>query len=71
LKIGGGLASPLMLIFVVIMAVSFIVTTVLGVIMAVRFGRSRRAAVWCLVLGVVFPVAMVVSKLIISNPTER
>src|SRR5689334_1469794 len=33
--------------FVVVMALSFILTTVLGVVMAFKYGRSRRAAFYC------------------------
>src|SRR5436190_21168797 len=48
LKAGGSLTSVFMMMFVVIMAASFILTTILGVIMAIKYGRSRRAAVYCL-----------------------
>lgn len=62
LKIGGGLAGPLMKVFVLVMAVSFVLTTVLGVIMAIKHGGKRRTAYVCLVLGVVFPLALVLFK---------
>jgi hypothetical protein len=62
LKVGGGLESPFLRLFVLIMAMSFILTTILGVVMALKYGRSRRAAVWCLVFGVVLPLALVVSR---------
>ena len=63
LKSGGGyLSSPVMEGFVLAMAVCFIVTTILGVIMAVKFGRSRKAAYWCLALGVLFPLVLVLLR---------
>ena len=48
LKNGADLSSGLMLFFVFIMALSFIATTILGVVMAVKFGRNRKAAFCCL-----------------------
>src|SRR4051794_22211702 len=50
LKDGSALTSPLLRIFVLVMAVSFIITTLLGVVMAIKYGRSRRAAFWSLAL---------------------
>ena len=50
------------MIFVLIMAVSFIVTTILGVVMAVKYGRNRRAAYYCLVLGVAFPLVLILIR---------
>jgi hypothetical protein len=64
LKNGSGLNSGLLLIFVVVMAVSFIVTTILGVVMAVKFGRSRKAAIYCLALGVVIPGVLVLYRVL-------
>jgi len=64
LKSGGSLTNIFLMIFVLIMAVSFIVTTVLGVIMAVKFGRNRRTAYFCLGFGVVFPVVLILISLI-------
>ena|SRR5215469_1385940 len=61
LKIGG-LRSPILCDFVVAMAVSFIFTTILGVAMALKFGRSRRAAYWCLASGVLLPLAAVLIR---------
>jgi hypothetical protein len=52
------------MIFVIVMAVSSIVTTVLGVIMAVKFGRNRRAAYLCLAFGVAFPVVLILIKFV-------
>jgi ABC-type spermidine/putrescine transport system permease subunit II len=62
LKNGHWLGSAVLGAFVVVMAVSFIVTTVLGVVMAVKFGRSRRAACACLAFGVVFPLLIILVK---------
>lgn len=55
----GTLSSAVLRGFVVVMAVSFIVTTILGIVMAVKFGKSRRAGFWCLAAGVVFPLAVI------------
>ncbi len=44
--------------FIILMALSFILTTVLGVVMAFQFGRSRRAAAFCLVLGLLVPLTL-------------
>src|ERR1019366_8466796 len=41
-----------------VMAASFIVTTILGIVMAMNFARSRRAAFCCLALGVLFPAVV-------------
>ncbi len=64
LKQGGVfLGSPMMSVFVLAMSFSFIVTTVLGIMMAFKFGRSRRAAFWCLGFGIIFPLAFALSRL--------
>jgi hypothetical protein len=62
LKSGGDLTSPPMIIFVLLMSLSFIVTTILGVIMALKFGRSRRASYCCLAFGVIFPLALILIR---------
>jgi hypothetical protein len=59
LKIGGSLTSYFMFIFVILMAGSFILSTILGVIMALKYGRSRRAALYCLAAGVAVPLVLV------------
>lgn len=56
----GTLSSPILRVFVIVMAVSFVLTTILGIVMALKFSKSRRAAVYCLAAGVVFPLAVVV-----------
>jgi len=55
-------SSPALRLFVVIMAVSFIVSIILGVIMAFKFGRSRRAAFYCLAAGAVIPSVLVLFR---------
>ena len=60
LKVGRGFASVALMIFVLMMALSFIVSTVLGVVMALKFGRSKRAAFYCLAAGVMVPLAIIV-----------
>jgi hypothetical protein len=65
MKSGGhNLESPLMLLFVLVMSVAFITTTILGVIMALNYGRSRRTAVYCLAFGVAFPLLLVLIRLL-------
>jgi hypothetical protein len=56
----GTLSNPILRVFVLVMALSFILTTILGIVMALKFGKSRRAAAYCLAAGVVFPFAVVV-----------
>ena len=58
----GGLTSALLRDFVLAMAVSFILSTVLGVVMALKFGRSRKAAYGCLALGILLPLTAVLIR---------
>lgn len=58
LKSGATLTSPVLRYFVLAMALCFVVQTVLGVIMALRFAH-RKAACWCLGAGVVLPMAVI------------
>jgi len=62
LKAGDGLTSVLLMISVLIMAVSFIVTTILGVIMAFKFGRNRQAAYYGLACGFVVPLVLILIR---------
>jgi hypothetical protein len=62
LKSGGGLSSYSLKIFVLGMTVSFIIMTILGVVMAVKYGRSRRAVYYCLAFGVVFPLVLILIR---------
>ena len=59
LKSGGSLSSFPLKVFVLIMTVSFIVMTILGVVMALNYGRSRRAVYGCLAFGVIFPLVLI------------
>jgi len=63
LKNGSELSSFALQVFVIVMAVSFIVTTILGIAMAVKFGRSRKAAYCCVVFGVLLPLVLVLLRL--------
>jgi ABC-type proline/glycine betaine transport system permease subunit len=63
-KDGSELGSFPLRVFVIIMAVSFIISIILGVIMAFKFGRSRRAALYCLALGVTIPSVLVLLRII-------
>ena len=63
-KSGGEWSSFPLRIIVIIMSLSFIVTTVLGIIMALKFGRSRKAAFYCLAAGVIVPTVLVVLRTI-------
>jgi hypothetical protein len=63
MKGGTTLTGPLMRCFVVFMAIAFVITTILGILMAVNYGRNRRAAYYCLVFGIVFPLALILIRL--------
>jgi hypothetical protein len=62
LKSGGGLSSFSLKVFVLIMAVSFIIMTILGVVMALKYGRSRLAVYCCLAFGLVFPLTLILIR---------
>jgi formate/nitrite transporter FocA (FNT family) len=64
LKVGGNLTSYFMRIFVLIMAASFILSTILGVVMAFKHGRRRRAPLYCLAFGVAFPLALILMAML-------
>ena len=51
--------------FILATAVGFILTVILGVVMALKYGRSRKAAIGCLCAGVVIPLAAVLVKLFV------
>jgi hypothetical protein len=63
-KDGTELGSLPLRVFIILMAVSFVITTALGIVMAFRFGRSRRAAWICLGLGVMLPSLMILARII-------
>lgn len=58
LKNGSQFGSWPLRIFVVVMAASFVVSTILGVVMALKHG-SRRQAIYCLACGVVVPLGII------------
>ena len=65
LKSGGGLSSLSLKVFALIMAVSFIVMTILGVVMALNYGRSRRAVYCCLAFGVACPLILILIRALV------
>jgi hypothetical protein len=64
LKSNDGLSGFGLRIFVIVMALSFITTTILGIMMAFKYGRSRRAAWYSLAFGVLFPVVLILVRLL-------
>jgi hypothetical protein len=64
LKSGVNLSNHILRYFVLVMAVSFIFSTILGVIMAVKHGGSRKSAWACLALGVLCPTAIIIIPLL-------
>lgn len=62
LKDGGSLSGGVLVVFVLVMAFSFLATTLLGVVLAIRHGGNRHAAIGCLAFGVVFPLVLVLLK---------
>lgn len=62
-KDGSGLGSVPLRLFAMVMAVSFIITTVLGIMMAFKYGRSRRAAVFSLAAGVFVPAVLILWRM--------
>ena len=59
LNAGGNLSNGFLTIFVIVMSASFILSTVLGVVLAIKYGRNRGAVWGCLAFGVAFPLALV------------
>jgi len=62
MKSGAGLSSLPLKVFALVMTVSFIVMTILGVVLAIKHGRSSRAAYYCLAFGVVFPLVFILVR---------
>ena len=58
------LTSLPMMLFVAAMAAGLMLTTLLGVVMALKFGRSRKVATGCLAFGVAFPLVLVLIRLL-------
>ena len=54
------LSSPLLETYVVAMAVGLIITAILGIVMAIRFGRSLRAVYLSLAVGTLLPLSLIV-----------
>ncbi len=52
------LSGPVMRWFVVAMAVGLVLTSILGIIMTLKMGRSRTATLACLAFGVLFPLTL-------------
>jgi hypothetical protein len=55
-------SSPAFRLLVIIMALSFVISVILGVIMAFKFTKSRKAAFYCLALGVLIPGVLVLIR---------
>lgn len=62
LKSGGGLSSLPLKIFVIVMTASFILMTILGIVMAIKYGRSRRVAYGCLAFGIACPLILILLR---------
>ena len=56
-KIGPSITSSALSVLAIVMSLSLVFTIVLGVVIAFRLGH-RKAAIGCLVVGVVAPVAL-------------
>lgn len=69
LKIGT-LSNSLLRDFVLVMTLAFIITTILGIIMAVKHGGSRKAAYCCLAFGVLFPLAVILVPALLQEHTR-
>ena len=57
-------SSPAFRLLVVIMSLSFVISVILGVIMAFKFTKSRKAAFYCLALGVIIPAVLVLFRIL-------
>jgi hypothetical protein len=69
-KDGSELGSFPLRLFVTVMAASFILTTILGVVMALKFGRSRRAAFYCLTIGLLIPSGLVLVRVVAPHQSR-
>jgi hypothetical protein len=61
-KDGSELTSFPLKATVILMTLSFIATTLLGIVMALKFGRSRKAALYCLATGLLVPAIFVFAR---------
>ncbi len=57
-KNGEQLTSGPMMFFVLVMALAFVLTVLLGVVMALKHARSKKVVCACLIFGVMFPVLL-------------
>lgn len=53
------LSSPLLETYIVAMAIGLVLTAILGIVMAIRFGRSKRAVWLSLAVGTLLPFSLV------------
>lgn len=53
------LSSPLLEAFVIAMAVGLMITAIIGVVMAFRFGRRRGVVIGSLAAGVLLPLLLI------------
>lgn len=60
LKNGFTLSSTVLRWFIVLMAAGFVITTILGIVMALTQGTNRKTAFYCLAFGILFPLAVMV-----------
>lgn len=63
-KKGATLTSLPLKCFIILMALAFIITTILGIMMAVNYGRNKRVAYYCLAFGVAFPLLLILIRVI-------
>jgi hypothetical protein len=56
------LSSPLLETLVIAMALGLLVTAIIGIVMAFRFGRSRGSVLAALVVGALFPVSLILIR---------
>jgi|SRR6185312_2348793 hypothetical protein len=59
LKNGFTLSNTVLRWFIVLMSAGFVITVILGILMALTQGTNRRKAFYCLAFGVVFPLAVI------------
>jgi hypothetical protein len=60
LKSGFTLSSAFLRAFIVLMALGFIISAILGIVMALTQGGNRRKAFYCLAFGVLFPLVVMI-----------
>ena len=60
LKNGFTLSSAALRLFIILMAIGFVVTAILGIVMALTQGTNRKTAFYCLTFGILFPLMVMV-----------